>query len=588
VAVVFRDAISSRSASNSVERTYSEYKASLYETIRVQNYPSLPADLKAGVLEDVYLAATAGVPSADFQDGTPRFYTCQSCHMQPAIGKGAKQPYAPVRRDIGTHDLTGGSIWVHEATKWLDDQNKLVMGGGLSTATRAAMDVGEVRARELLRSAATVSVVGDTARVTNLTGHKLISGYPEGRRMWLHVRWLGPGGELVREDGAFGPISVNHKGQALVVDSLLDPHDPELRNYHVTMGLRQDWAAKLLTAGVSPNLALEYDRLDGSVLHTLGQLAAQPAGTVWESAHFILNDQVLHDTRIPPYGMDFDESLKRGILPVPAALYGDPGPGGTYEHFDEFALDPPVGAATAELELLYQSASWEYVQFLDLAGDGSVAFLANTGKDLVDAWLATGQSAPEWMAGTTWVASPGDCDHDGLQDSAEIAAGTEVDCNGNGVLDTCEIAVDTAADLDFDGGLDVCQWLSADVAGVSLATGGTQQLSLHAGSARAGDFYLTLGSVSGVSPGIPVGAFTLPLGVDSYFLFTLTNANSPVLQSSFGSLDGNGAGGTAIWVPPGLSPALAGVVGWHAFVSLDGTSLVPTGVSNPVSVTLQP
>jgi hypothetical protein len=61
-------------------------------------------------------------------------------------------------------------------------------------------------------------------------------------------------------------------------------------------------------------------------------------------------------------------------------------------------LDPPVGATTGEISLLYQPTSWEYIQFLDLANDRSVAFLADEGVNMLEAWIATGMAAPHTMA----------------------------------------------------------------------------------------------------------------------------------------------------------------------------------------------
>ena len=37
--------------------------------------------------------------------------------------------------------------------------------------------------------------------VVNHTGHKVISGYPEGRRMWLNIEWRDAAGEVIRVDG---------------------------------------------------------------------------------------------------------------------------------------------------------------------------------------------------------------------------------------------------------------------------------------------------------------------------------------------------------------------------------------------------
>ena len=40
-------------------------------------------------------------------------------------------------------------------------------------------------------------------RVTNQTGHKLPTGYPEGRRIWIQIRAYGPEGELLYQSGAY-------------------------------------------------------------------------------------------------------------------------------------------------------------------------------------------------------------------------------------------------------------------------------------------------------------------------------------------------------------------------------------------------
>ena len=60
---------------------------------------------------------------------------------------------------------------------------------------------------------------------------------------------------------------------------------------------------------------------------------------------------------------------------------------------------------------------------------------------------------------------------------------------------------------------------------ISEATGGTQKLHLQAGSAHAGQLYAIAGSASGTNPGTPIGAFIVPLNLDSYTDFTLANAN---------------------------------------------------------------
>jgi len=248
-------------------------------------------------------------------------------------------------------------------------------------------------------------------KVTNLTGHKLITGYPEGRRMWLNVKWYDDGALLLREDGAYGPLFdgasnpvevVNPAtGQLVQVHSILDLHDPNTKIYAAHYGLTQEWASQLRSLGYPADLVLSYDRLTGAVDYTLDQLATSAPGTTHEAFHFAINNTVIKDNRIPTYGMRYDDAKIRNALPVPADQYGDPGPGGVYQHWDEVALSSPPGAVSGEVDLLYQPTSWEYVQFLDLANDRSNAFLADEGKNMLEAWLNTGMAPPYSMASTT-------------------------------------------------------------------------------------------------------------------------------------------------------------------------------------------
>src|SRR5262249_19888294 len=147
--------------------------------------------------------------------------------------------------------------------------------------------------------------------------------------------------------------------------------------------------------GVPPLTPLEFDRVTGNPTMTLALLASMPPGSVHESFHFVLNNTVVSDNRIPPYGFSRSAAVTRNAQPTPATMYGNPAANGVYEHFEDVALAPPVGATRAEIELLYQTASWEYIQFLRLANPGTSAFLATAGQELFDAYRNTGGSAPE-------------------------------------------------------------------------------------------------------------------------------------------------------------------------------------------------
>jgi len=446
-----------------VERTYSEYKAGLLSQTPVSDYLTLPADLQAGAIQTAYDAALGPTdpndpgynPNApDYVDGTQRFFSCQTCHMPATTALGCNKNNVLLRSDQPMHDLTGGNYWMPDVIQYMDAEDTLVLGDDLTALENSGIVAGKLRALNNLENSATLSVTGDTVKVVNLTGHKLISGYPEGRRMWLNIEWYdGVDPEPMRTDGNYGPLElswdINGDGDvtpADTVDTLLDLSGTNTRIYEAHGAITQDWAEKLVT--VNPaygSVPVEYDRVSGAPVYTVQDVVDQAPGTFHETFHFVLNNKVVKDTRIPPYGMDYDEAAKRNILPVTETpLYGNPGSGGSYNYWDEFTLTPPPGAVTATIRLMYQPTSWEYINFLYQANNGSVAFLANEGANLLDAWLNTGMAAPHVMASTTWTATLQDADGDGLPDSVETNTGTY-----NGPSDTGTDA--NVPDTDGDG-----------------------------------------------------------------------------------------------------------------------------------------
>lgn len=440
-----------------VERTFSEYKTSLLSQTLVSQYPRLPAELQAGSIANARTAALLAGQNGSYADGSSRYFSCQSCHMSPVVGEGAGFPGGPpTRTDLPLHDLTGGNYWVPQAIEYLDGLGKLRLGGGLNASQIAATQAGSQRARGQLESAASMRVTGNVLKVINLTGHKLISGYPEGRRMWLNIKWFDGADALLREDGAYGPLQDGDGVPVTVVDpadgltsiqvrSLLDLHDPNARIYEAHHGLTREWAQQLHDLGADDGLVIQYDRFSGDPVLTLGQLRNQPAGAAAESFRFVLNNAVLKDNRIPPWGMDYEAARQRNILPVPAAQY-DGSPKEAFRYFDVFPLDPPVGAARAEIKLMYQPTSWEYIQFLYLSNDGTVEFLKDEGKNLLQAWLHTGMAEPHAMASTTWT--PADCNGDGV--SVDISNWIFVDartCSASSTIVAPGVLVDEGAHL---------------------------------------------------------------------------------------------------------------------------------------------
>jgi hypothetical protein len=401
---VLGSAVGSKAAFNNfpymygvVERTHSEFKAGALSKTRVSSYGSLPADLQAGAIKAAFDSA-----GGDYKDGTPRFFACQTCHMRAVTGYGANKAGIPLRADLPLHDMTGGNYWMPDVILYQNDRGLLRLGGGLTSLQREAILAGKLRAQQQLELAASLNVSGNTLKVVNLTGHKLISGYPEGRRMWLNIKWYGANNALLREDGEYGVVA-NVGGAA--VKSLVNPYDTNTRVYEAHYGMTQEWAEQLLALHPA-ELPLSFDRVTGKVSYTLGQLAEQAPGTYHETFHFVLNNTVVKDNRIPPYGMQYEEARKRNALPVPATQYGAPTGTAEFKYWDEFTLNPPAGAAYADIKLMYQPTSWEYVQFLYAANTRQNAFLAHEGVNLLNAWLATGQAEPYVMASATWGSAP--------------------------------------------------------------------------------------------------------------------------------------------------------------------------------------
>jgi hypothetical protein len=396
--------------------------------------------------------------------------------MRPDIGEGCNKP-VPTRADLPKHDQTGGNYWMWPLIQYQDREGTLRLGGGLTQLQIEAMAAGQRRAEDQLRMAADLEVIGDSVKITNLTGHKLISGYPEGRRMWLNVVWYA-GDTVLREDGAYGPLGVTftnpRDGQPFEPRSLLDLHDPNTKIYEAHPAITSDWAAVLMAvdgAYYGP-IALGYDRLTGEPVGTIGELAGGSPGPYVETFHFALNNHIAFDNRIPPYGFDCETARVRNALPEPTDQYGGPAlapgdtcAGQTYQYWDTVPLNPPAGATRADITLFYQGTSWEYIQFLWLANKGENAFLGQEGVNMLDAWINADPAAPMVppfpMATATWGeagCTPTEdpevtCD-DGLDNDCDgLVDGDDPDCQCTPTEDP-EVTCDDGLDNDCDGLVD--------------------------------------------------------------------------------------------------------------------------------------
>jgi hypothetical protein len=204
----------------------------------------------------------------------------------------------------------------------------------------------------MLRKAASVTVdvaAGGsnktaTVRVTNSSGHKLPTGYPEGRQMWINLKAYNANNQLIYETGAYNPAT----GQL--------NRDASIKVYEAKQGL-------------TPELAV---------------LLPHSAG---ESFHFVLNNTVIKDNRIPPQGYTQAAFDKPGLRPV-GATYLDG------QHWDDTAYTLPLQTERVLVTLFYQTSSKEYIDFL--RNNGGVDGLALGGL-----WDSL-KSPPEVMAQAWW------------------------------------------------------------------------------------------------------------------------------------------------------------------------------------------
>jgi len=358
-----------------IERTYSEWFYSQYNT-------------------------PGGVYAPQFGGNRQYVSTCQDCHMRDVTGRGCNFGEPPIRNDLPLHDMTGGSTWLPGLLHLLypGEVNQVALAAGIDRARYMLQNAAELVARQ---QGSQLMVT-----VTNDTGHKLPSGYPEGRRMWINVRFYDSQLTLIAESGAYNPNT-----------GVLGA-DPELKVYEAKPGLDEVTAP---IVGVPPG----------------------------PSFHFVLNNKIFKDNRIPPRG--FSNAAYAGFGGAPVGHgYADG------QYWDDTPYSIPQGAASAQVRLYYQSTSKEYVEFLRDENTTN-----NKGQQLYDLWNNNGKCPPEVMAQAQVTISaplPGDFDGDGDVDLSDFTVFQL--CFGgssNPPAPTCPPGVN--ADLDGDGDVDLADFL---------------------------------------------------------------------------------------------------------------------------------
>ena len=263
-----------------VERTFSEWSRSEYATV------------------GVYAPQFAG----NKLDGMVS--SCQDCHMRDVNAKGCNDNGVQARADLPLHDLTGGNTFIGDILPDFDPG-----------ADVAVLQAAKARAVTMLQLAATLTVTpeefGVTVRVTNETGHKLFSGYPEGRRIWVNIKGYDDQGAQVFESAAYDAVTATLT------------HDAQAKIYQIKPGL---------TEGLAQALGL-------------------PSGP---SFHFVLNDTIYSDNRIPPRGFTNAAFVEIQSPPI-GYSYADG------QYWDDTPYVLPAETDSVQVSLYYQTVSKDYI-----------------------------------------------------------------------------------------------------------------------------------------------------------------------------------------------------------------------------------
>jgi hypothetical protein len=304
-----------------IERTYTEWNRSLF------------AD---AILRDGFGDPPAGNPVvATTQE-------CQNCHMRTSQDPLAKacemNPSGSRSGSLPVHEFAGANAWVpgiikneygSNLTQQPEDYDRTI------TSARAMLGSSAALATTITAyTPATPSVAGSITlqvAVTNLSGHKLPTGYSEGRRMWLNMQVRTAANALVAESGAYDDATATLT------------EDVQARVYEVLQGI---WNAPTQTCRVEEAGAKQF--------------------------HFVLNNCVAKDNRIPPLGFRLtapDDPNGYEVPPV-AASYPETSPGsGVLSNVDKVSYTFGIPAGTtgplsAKATLYHQVSSRSYIEFL--------------------------------------------------------------------------------------------------------------------------------------------------------------------------------------------------------------------------------
>jgi hypothetical protein len=287
--------------------------------------------------------------------GSPGAATCQDCHMPRASAPAfvSTNNTAMLRDNPRQHDFAGANAWGLRVLGAMRDD--VTSGEFYDPDAVPFYEAGARRAEAMLRSAVSLELraapmqgtagarVEVVARVTNRSGHRVPTGYTDGRRMWLEVALVDAGGAATVVSGRYD-----------MTEAHLDETDAQLRLYEAVPG-------------------------------RIG---------VGREEHIALHNTVIRDTRLPPRGY----RPLPGHEPVGADYSG--GEAGALRHWDDatysLTLPPTNGPVTVRVRARFQVTTREYVEFLAAQNRTD-----DRGRELLRRYEASGRAAPFDMAEAT-------------------------------------------------------------------------------------------------------------------------------------------------------------------------------------------
>jgi hypothetical protein len=249
------------------------------------------------------------------------------------------------RTDLPQHDFNGANSWVPRSIYELDQTHVLYPSTDANGQPLAVFEAAIKRNKAMLRAASdlSLSIVSSdlVVRITNQSGHKLPTGYGDGRRMWINVKFYGTHSVLLAERGHYDSTTAE------------------------------------LTTGDTKVYELR-EGLDGN----MAALTGLPEEA---SFHYALNNKVYKDNRIPPRGFT-NAAFEAGQSQPVGASYAD----GQYWDDTSFAI--PSGARYAVVSIYHQTTSKESIDFLQAENATD-----SKGDIAHDQWVAAGRSKPVRM-----------------------------------------------------------------------------------------------------------------------------------------------------------------------------------------------